>query len=503
MIEEYKKLIYRRQFYLTPSPVVLKGLFNHTLINKKYHLYCHQDLNLSHCRLEEKELYLLGDIYNPDNPEDTNDDILKKLIHFEFLQLVSKTNIYSGRYVILYRDGNNMLMFNDPATSRKVYYTYTDKEVWCGSQPHLIAGMLKIPETTDEEKLFYFKSDYFSRSKFTGIFQYTIYDEIFQLSPNHFLDFSTGQRTRFWPCEPIKPMPVDLVARQAGNLITGFLNAIYYRKKKLMLPVTAGMDSRLLLAASRNISRNVFYYINSTGSLKNANTDIKIGKKIVESLGLEYHILHPEGDVDEKFKEIYLKNTAYPYECRLPLIYNVYYKKFPEYYNLPGNFSEVGRNAWNFYRKKITGKDLLNLSWAGDFKYSMNKTIEWLSNVEESCKRNNVNILDLHYWENRMSVWGTHYQASKDIAQDETLPLNSRQLMITLFSVTRRYRDENLCLLHRKIVGYLWKDTLRFPVNPGFRKYFLIAVKFMGIYNFVYMVRHLLKLQYRRINKMK
>ncbi len=496
MAEDYNRLIYRRQFYLTPTSVQIEGLFNHVQLNNIYNLYYHQDLNFSFRNSNKISLYLLGDIFDPYNPTYTNNDVINSLITYSFKELLLKTNIYTGRYVFIFVEGEIIQIFNDPATARKIYYTEFSDQIWCGSQPHVLANLLNIAKSTDKDKLAYFESDYFIKKEFAGIYHYTIYDEIYQLSPNHYLDFNLKKRVRFWPNERINIMPIDEVVKKSGDLVTGFMKALYHRYKKLMLPITAGMDSRFLLAASRNISQDVFYYIYKLPKMKTNHLDIRIGKKVVESLGLKFHILTADQDIDEKFREIYLKNTFYPYENRLPLI-NTYFKLYPDYINLPGNFSEVGRNAWDFYRSKITGLDLVNLTWIGNFKYSLYKSNEWINEVEDLCNKYNINILDLHYWENRMTIWGTHYPSNKDIAQEEILPLNSRQLMITLLSTKRKYRNRDDCLLHRRILKYLWKETLCVPVNPSFEKYAQIFIKYTGIFNFINMIKHHLKIVYR------
>ncbi|MBN2215317.1 MAG: hypothetical protein JW723_13850 [Bacteroidales bacterium] len=496
---DYEKLKYRRQFYLTPEPIFIDGSFNHIMIKNTYHLYYHIDLNFTSRQSQKQSLYILGDLFDPYNPSYTNEDIIDELSGSAFKELLVKSNIYTGRYVIIFIDENNIQIFNDPATSRKVFYTIRSNQVWCGSQPHILADHLKIPETKDDEKLQYFESDLFARNEFIGIYQYTIYDEIYQLAPNHYLDYNLLNRVRFWPNEPLDILPIDEVVKKSGDLVRGYMNAIYNRYRKLMLPVTAGMDSRLLLAASRDICQNIIYYINKTPSMGDDDIDLRIGKKVVESLGLKYHVLNIDEDSNEKFREIYLKNTIYPFEKRLPLIYNIYFKKYSDYINLPANFSEVGRNAWVFHRSNINGKDLVYASYAGNFKYAIEKSNEWICEVKDICNQNNVNMLDLHYWENRISTWCTHYSSNKDIAQEEVLPLNSRLLMITLLSTKRKYRDEDICFLHRKILRYLWKETLDVPINPTFQKFYLKLFKRIGIFYFYFMLKHQAKILYDQI----
>ena len=48
----------------------------------------------------------------------------------------------------------------------------------------------------------------------------------------------------------------------------------------VMLPVTAGKDSRLLLSATSDIRNKVFYYINKGSQLNNKHHDIVIPGKL-------------------------------------------------------------------------------------------------------------------------------------------------------------------------------------------------------------------------------
>ena len=68
-----------------------------------------------------------------------------------------------------------------------------------------------------------------------------------------------------------------------------------------MMAVTAGNDTRLLLAASRDVCDNVFYYINKIPRYNEKHQDIVIPSQLFQKIGLNFNILEYTIDVDEEF----------------------------------------------------------------------------------------------------------------------------------------------------------------------------------------------------------
>ena len=112
---------------------------------------------------------------------------------------------------------------------------------------------------------------------------------------------------------------------------------------------------------------------------------------------------------------------------------------------------------------------------------------KWIDEISPYCKENNINILDMFYWEERMGNWGTQYQMDKDIAQDEFFLLNSRYLIENLFSVPYKYRPKYLNDFYRMLIKSMWPELVKYPFNPRF-EYRLKAVAqrlkvIFGMYN--------------------
>ena len=114
------------------------------------------------------------------------------------------------------------------------------------------------------------------------------------MPPNKYIDLLLKKIVRYWPVKEseIKPkkIPIDDVVNICSQMIQGFLESAN-KRYKLMIPVTAGNESRLLLAASKNIKNDVFYYINKTKDMSDSHNDIRIPKKLLGKINLKFHII--------------------------------------------------------------------------------------------------------------------------------------------------------------------------------------------------------------------
>jgi hypothetical protein len=235
-----------------------------------------------------------------------------------------------------------------------------------------------------------------------------------------------------------------------------------------MLPVTAGKDSRLLLAATRKIKSDVFYYINKEHRLEDKSYDLTIPKSLLGKLGLDFHILNPYSNPDEDFRKIYYENNPYASDKYLPIIYN-YYLHFGDRINLPGIFINAVEDVYELFGKKVTPDSLAELIRVEQFEYARAYYAEWLLGCQELCRQNNLNVLNLLYWEERVANWGTQLQLEKDIAQEDIIPYNSRLLIQTMLSAELKYREKPDFALFHEITRKLWPETLQEPVNPNLK----------------------------------
>jgi len=260
-----------------------------------------------------------------------------------------------------------------------------------------------------------------------------------------------------------------------------------------MLPVTAGKDSRLLFSATRSLKEKVFYYINKEDTLLEKDYDIRIPRKLLKRLGVEYHVIEPYIPIDKDFEEVYFQNNPFASKKYLPIIYN-YYCNFSEKVNMPGIFINVVEDVYELYAKKYEPVDLARLIKVDEYQYAIDYFQNWLMESQNLCEKCNINILNLLYWEERVANWGTQVQLDKDIAQDDIIPYNSRLLIETMLAVDLKDREKPDFRIFMETMKILWPETLNAPFNPGLKNDILKLSKTFGIAGF------LRKLYYTRFN---
>jgi hypothetical protein len=474
-----------------PEELSDRPTWNKYKINGTYYLFAHPDLVQTEVEEKNKKIILLGDMYDPSLKLKSNDLILDLLIKEDDInEIIRSTFQFAGRFAIFCTIGSKLYIFHDASGSRKVFYTIKDGQIWCASRPHVLAEYCDIQITTNEQVLDFYQSENFFRHDKVGVIDNTIYDPIKQLLPNHYLDAQKKEHFRFWPEKRNMYTSLSEGVELGSKMLAGIIESANERQD-LMMAVTAGNDTRLLLAASKKVSNNIFYYTTKTPKLHDDHQDIVIPNRLLEKNGLKFHIIdYIHEPVDEEFRKIYLQNNQFANERELSRIYNVYYKRFPEKINLPGRVSDISRNFFNTYKKKIT-PELLAIIWEyDDIEYVIKNYREWLRKAGEIAKTYNYNILELFNWEERNGNLYTAYQMDKDIAQEEFTPYNCRRLMEIFLSVPSKYRDIHTNVYYRAMIKHLWPELLAEPINPNLKKYTSYYLKKVGVY---WLIRRLIR----------
>ena len=487
-------LEYRRQFLLSSRPVPGFSQWQKATIGSEYSLITHPDLELTQTKINEHELTLIGYIIDPFHPERNNSEILSDLLRNSTGEqsLFHKTEHFSGRWVLISRRDNKMILFNDPGGLRSVFYTDANhKEFFCSSQAGLISELLGIPTDEAAERDF-INSEYFKNAK-----EYwwpggtSLYQGVKHLLPNHCLDLKKVETKRFWPQEGISPMDLDECVSKSSDLLAGLMRGAAARFE-IAFAITGGFDTRVLLAASRDICDDIYFYTSIYGNLDRNSPDIRIPNRLLTSLGLKHHILDCRSEMDAGFKKLYMNNVAFAHHSWGDIAsgLNECYPKERVYVN--GNCSGVAKCNYykSTYPRKITGAVLSRLAGMGENKFTTAGFETWLKNTRGVAHDCNIDILDLLYWEHRMGVWQAMSQLEWDIIMEKYTPFNCRQLLKNLVSVDKKYRMPPRHKLFELIIQNLWEEVLNEPINPKLFKYTLrpLVKKILhktGTYNIV------------------
>lgn len=488
-MSDHQRLEFRRQFLLTKLPIEPLAGWSCLKIGQ-YFLYAHPDLEVTKVDGLNKGIVLIGSIFNPAQPTKRNIEIIQDI--YDNIQsreeLFLNLKQYAGRYAILFKNNENIIILQDALALREVYYCTKDNRVVCGSQPNLIVkyGNPEIQARKEQEFQAYYKKNSINGKwnpyrKWIG--DETYYEGIKHLLPNHFLDISRREVGRYWPNETVRRLNLDEAVSLSCSFLQGSIEAIMNRHP-VMMAVTAGTDSRTLLAASREFLEKIYFFINDE-QLGNKHPDISIPKKIFERFGIPFHIQNIPNDVDDEFREIFLNNTFFASERIIATIYN-YFRNHTEKVNLIG-IGEIGRTRYGRQPKNLNiFRMLYKIIGHGGGLYELRQAETILSELQPVGKAYGLNVLTLLYWEHALGNWGVTGNSESDIAIEEFNPFDSHQLYETLLGVDEKLSRIKKSTLFIEMIRNMWPELLEWPLNPPYTtrdkiKEFLYKIGVFGI----------------------
>lgn len=463
------RLKFRRQFLLSPKRC--EALKNWKQENVEDHiLYVHQDCHFTRITTPSTDLILIGYMILPGFPDKSDTDILKNFSSCTTTgEIAEKLYPITGRFVLIAKLSNDYFIFNDACGLKQLFYMKYEQQVYVASQPLLF----KLVTDWKEGNLYY----NYLNSKYvkTHIEHWipcgsSLYDNVHQLIPNHYLDIMNYRQVRYWPNKEIKRTNFEDALEQFTSLLKNTMTAAN-KRFKLALPLTAGWDSRVILSACKDIADDIFFYTLKYRKLTEDANDIKIPYIILSELGYQHHVIDCHKVADKEFLDQYKKNTHLPHINDWATIANEMYRSFPsDFVAVKGNCAEIGRCHYYHsgrHPSVSSAKKIAKLvrHW-NHFSFIREGIAEWYDGIKEPEKNYGYALFDLFYWEHRMGSWQAQSQLEWDIVQQSFTPYNNRELLDIMLAVEPKYRCKPHYFFFMKSIQKLWKETLIAPVNP-------------------------------------
>jgi len=461
----YEKLKFRRQFLLARAPIDQLTEWNCLNIDK-YYLYVHPDLEINRVDDALKSIVLIGNLFDPIQPEKKSDDILRdingntKKLDDLFLQVKP----YIGSYALFFKDDKDTIIFNDALSLREIYYYTKENLVICGSQPNLLVTFSN-PEihVTEDNDLLDFFDNHLEYCSMIG--DQTYYGNLKHLLPNHFLDIEKREVHRYWPTGFIERLSLEEAVPKICSFLQGSIRAMVYRHP-IMMAVTAGWDSRTLLAASKGLQEKIYYFINDEG-LGVGHPDISVPQRIFNSIGIPFHVHDVPNDMNDEFRKIFFNNTFFASDRILTTIYNVYFKHHSDKVNVIGT-GEIGRTRFGRQPKNLNSFRLAYLMGYKESFYALKQSEQIFSELLPVSQESGINILTLFFWEQNQGNRWVVGNSESDIAIEEIDPFDSHLLYEIFLGVDEKYTQSNN-ILFTEIIRQMWPELLGWPVNPPHR----------------------------------
>jgi hypothetical protein len=461
--EVSKRLLYRSQFVLGPRFV--EGLEGWTKIRLGHGLClaAHADLTVTQAHDAAREIILLGYMLDPFDPGATDADVVDRLLREEAggADLLLFTARFGGRWILIVDDGSNVNLFHDASGLRQVFHTDVQRtgEVWCASQPGIVAEALGLEMNADAVALI--ESDTRPAREYRLPDDLSLFHGIKRLLPNHSLDLATGIPHRYWPLNPLEPLEFKIAVEKASAILVGLMDAAS-RRFPLAISMTGGRDSRLVLAASRRIVGKASFV---TVAKPGRSEDVETPARLLPRLGLEHTIIPWPSDVDEEFARIFRRNVPLAHEVYVPEAYAAYTYNELTKVAVTGSVAELVRPPRRLSRfgedndDAITAMRLSTNAHMGPTELSLATYNAWLATVP---RLGTPSVLDLHRMEG--ANWLATTQTEFDTAwRDVFTPYNCRLLIQTMLAVNRNLRCGPRYRLTEALIRNLWPDVRREP----------------------------------------
>lgn len=464
-------LLYRRQYVIGPRAYIPNQYWQSVKLNDQLYLSVHQDLPFVIERKNGELIAFIGIAFDPFHPEYEETNILESLFaQTEDLEsLIEATTPLVGRWVIYYQKGESSYLFNDTFGYRQIFYYQDGDEKWCASQPELIREQCRLDYESDPLFLDFLQSSDVPKMEYHWYGNQTLYKNCFHLIPNNYLNINTFQQIRFFPNKPIPVREIDEVVDESADILIKIFAAITNRYN-VKMPITAGWDSRLLLAASKNFRNKIEYFNDRFGFLAPDFRDVWVPKEMDEKLSLNIDFRNTTADLPAWFVSLLGRNVTGGYIFpKNRMIFDKLIRNETTL-NLNGVGGEIVRNFFDRHLKqdqsKITIEEIVPLlGFQEKQPYVEKQLTEWASQLNLSPEYR-YTILDLMVWEQTMGNWGAIWPAQQDIAVEEIHPFNCRLLLNVMMACPIELRTLPRFPLFREIIRKLWPELLEIPINP-------------------------------------
>jgi hypothetical protein len=461
--------MYRNQYILLHKSKTIQVAGLIPVIFDNLVIYANPSLNVTLAGEGPVKIALIGFIIDPGDPAATNSQIVSSLVRKcrKYEDLFEATEGFTGRYVLIYKNELSFIVTGDACHLRQIYYGKINGSLICTSSPRLFLDAFKIEPSISAEKMEIINNSSFIKNESIWYGDESIDTRLKKLLPNHYLDLSGLQNRRI----PVFSLNNFKCEEQIFNYVAVVLRNTFMSladKYKLLQPLTAGWDSRVLLAASRYQIDRIRYYVfdESSGTSPDAWIPARLGKK----LDLDFKILQP-GVLRDDFIYKYKKEHIYPRILAKTNHIQHHYDSnhMHNVLNVNGNCAEIARCYYGYTSGKITPGVLFTFAESAikaKFPYFRTKLQEWYDQALQYSADSGIPMMDLFYWEQRIGNWHALWPFEQDFALEEISPFNNRALLKALLMIKPQQRTTPRYHFIKRLIEYLWKDVLSEPINP-------------------------------------
>lgn len=459
--------IHRKAYMLCPRICPDDGFEKKYALTTAYELRCGKDTEVCSLIQEERAVYLIGLYVHCQDKDISDEQILQELLRRtdDVQEAVKYTALLAGHFLVVLVNQEQIFVLPDACTTYCTAYMQLDGASYAASNPKIIADICHIR----------FSPTMLHMQKNTNVGEAmpndkTLYEGMLAMLPNHYLDFNAAQTHRVYPCMWQGETSAEQIGKASAQILHTIMQGLL-KKKPLSLPLTGGVDSRTILAAiGKENADHVAYYTYRHDKDALTIGDIQIPQRITSDYALEYQLIDLVAADEEEMAYYRAEIEDEPEEFTPGLCATYRKSSNGERCFLSGGIAPVGKSVYgNVLPERLCLPSYL-LTKAHNSSFKAYKEIwKWMQEIKPYCKKHNVSVYDMFYWEYRCGRWDQRTHLYTDAMIEMVSPYNCAYLLQMWLMVPRTMRQKKY--IHMQVMAHCWPELNTYPLNPDSRLY--------------------------------
>ena len=284
---------------------------------------------------------------------------------------------------------------------------------------------------------------------------------MFRLLPSHTLDLGTFETSRYWPRAPIVRVTDDAGVAEQVAIIATRLERIMgelARRVRLLLPLTAGRDSRMFVAAARTVLDRSHFVTFDYGDQRRA--DVDYARDVARDFDLPLTVVPLPRRASASARSDYLHAIGNDNADGKARDFLMGASALPEHRGwLTGFAGEVGRGYfWGDLDEAITPELLLNRMSLDATPVRLELATRWLESLPDGDA---AFVLDMMYIDVRLGGWPSPQQYGTAPFTLVAMPIAQREIFAAMLRLPVAFRREQK--LSPAVVRMLWPELAEYP----------------------------------------
>lgn len=370
-----------------------------------------------------------------------------------------------GRFAVIHKVRDDFTIQTDAIGMRSVFFALSDEGVVAGSHASLVAQAASVEPARKETRRF--------RWGYPGMS--TPYASVFRLPPNCELSLTRGNLTRFFPDAPIPEVGIEQAWDLAFSRADSTVKALA-KRQKLLVSLTAGLDSRTTLAASRASWPHLLFFTYNRGNHKH-QVDTGVALDLTTALGLPHTIVrYSQSEPNRRMLKLIAENAFTSHQRKVAC---AYHRQFGEdvYLHIRSNLLELSRSNLFYKLGKRQGLESPDTAekMGAVYNHAAKLTAESAPHVTPAFEQyialshyeaavGKASPWDLYFVEHRMGAWHSGVVLESDVSFDTVIAFNSREVVRQFMGVPQEIRWSNPHLRDR--LAAVLPEVADIPINP-------------------------------------